>query len=122
MTINDVQKREQTEMLALPPCIITDEEKRRHHTRLWCHYHAEEDKCVRTEWKARFPEDVTTEVVFYAWRKEQSKADSAERRANNARRGCSSWRILPARRRSLVDQFSSMLLDSSMEDELDFGF
>jgi hypothetical protein len=50
MNINDVQKREQTEMLALPPCIITDKEKRRHHTRLWRHYHAEENKCVRTEW------------------------------------------------------------------------
>jgi hypothetical protein len=40
---------------------------------------------VRAEWKSSFPEDVATEVAFYAWRKEQCKTDSAARRAGKAR-------------------------------------
>jgi hypothetical protein len=40
---------------------------------------------VTAEWKSSFPEDVPAKVAFYAWRKEQCKADSAARRADKAR-------------------------------------
>jgi hypothetical protein len=120
--LDDVQTCEQTEMLALPPCLITDEEKRRHRTRLRRLYHAKEDKCVRVEWKARFPEDVATKVAFYAWRKEQRKADSAKRRADNARCGRHHGAYCWPADDHWLDQFSSAPLDSSMEDESDFEF
>jgi hypothetical protein len=83
---------------------------------------------VRAEWKSSFPEDVATEVAFYAWRKEQCKADSVARRADKARFGAftkayiSSLQMIDDNHDRWLDQFSSSPLDSSREDDSDFDF
>ncbi|XP_051221905.1 uncharacterized protein [Lolium perenne] len=90
-TINfhDVFTREQAEMLAPLPPVITREHQRRQRELEQRLLIAERDEALRLEWARRFPEDVAAMEAFYAQKEEEkaaAKASREKRRAESAAR------------------------------------
>nr|XP_051221542.1 ethylene-responsive transcription factor ERF098-like [Lolium perenne] len=70
MNFHDVWTREQTKMLAPPPAITREQQRRQREMeqRLLI---AERDEALRLEWARRFPEDVAATEAFYAQKEEE---------------------------------------------------
>nr|XP_051211601.1 ethylene-responsive transcription factor 1-like [Lolium perenne] len=71
MNFHDVFTREQAEMLALPPPVITREQQRRQRELEQRLLIAERDEALRLEWVRRFSEDVVATEAFYAQKEEE---------------------------------------------------
>jgi hypothetical protein len=64
MNFRDVESREETEFLAPPPRLITQEDNRRHRALQRQLYHAVEDERLRAELRQHFPEDIAATEAF----------------------------------------------------------
>ncbi|XP_051202434.1 uncharacterized protein [Lolium perenne] len=71
VNFSDVWMRQQVEDLAPPPQAITQEARQWQRELEWHLLVTERDKRMHLEWAWCFPEDVTTEVAFYAEKEEQ---------------------------------------------------
>nr|XP_051211040.1 ethylene-responsive transcription factor 2-like [Lolium perenne] len=78
MNFHDVFTREQAEMLAPPPPMITREQQ---HLLI-----AERDEALRVEWARRFPEDVAATAAFYAEKEKKEEEKAAEKAKKKASR------------------------------------
>nr|XP_020194327.1 uncharacterized protein LOC109780157 [Aegilops tauschii subsp. strangulata] len=84
MNFHDVYTREQTQAVALPPHLITDQDRAEHHRRQRRLLIAEEDERAMAEWRWRHPEDVANERAYWAERTARRRAERVDRRRRKA--------------------------------------
>jgi hypothetical protein len=86
MNLSDDWTRQQAEDLVLPPQAVTQEARQRRRELEQCLLIAERDEPMRLEWARRFPEDVTTEVAFFAEKATQKRDREARRAKKEAKK------------------------------------
>ena len=86
MNFHDVFTREQAEMRAPPPPMITREQQCRQRELEQRLLIAVRDEALRLEWARRFPEDVAATEAFYAQKEEKKAAEKAKKKASRDKR------------------------------------
>ena len=84
MNFDDVNSLEEAEFAAPAPCLVTDEDRRRHRQAQRRLTITEHDERAMAAWKREFPEDVQAEVQFYAAKRAERRAKRADRRRRKA--------------------------------------
>ncbi|KAE8776430.1 Farnesyl pyrophosphate synthetase [Hordeum vulgare] len=80
MNYQDVYTREQTQDLALPPRLISDQDRQEHRRQQRGLLIDEEDVRAMAEWRRRHPEDVDAENAFWAERTARRREERQDRR------------------------------------------
>ncbi|KAM0912306.1 hypothetical protein ACQ4PT_012976 [Festuca glaucescens] len=83
LNFHDVNSAAQAEMLAPPPCLVTNEERQRHRQRQRRLAIAVADERTMAAWRENFPQDVIDENEFF---KQQQAERKAARQAKQARK------------------------------------
>jgi hypothetical protein len=74
-----VESLEEEEFLAPAPCLVNDEDRRRHRqVQRWIAI-AEHDKQLMRQWRAQFPSDVDNSDTFFANLRAQRRSDRLHR-------------------------------------------
>jgi cytochrome c peroxidase len=81
MNFPDVESLEEAEFLAPPPCLVTDEDRRRHRQVQRRIAIAERDEQLMRQWRAQFPNDVDNTDAFFANLRAQRRSNRRHRRA-----------------------------------------
>jgi hypothetical protein len=80
MNFPDVESLEEAEFLAPAPCLVDDEDRRRHHQVQRRIAIAEHDEELMRQWRAQFPSNVDNTSVFFANLRAQRRSDRRHRR------------------------------------------
>ena len=81
MNFPDVESLEEAEFLAPPPCLVDDEDRRRHRQVQRRIAIAECDEQLMRQWRAQFPNDADNTDAFFANLRAQRRSDRRHRRA-----------------------------------------
>ena len=81
MNFPDVESLEEAEFLAPPPCLVDDEDRRRHRQVQRRIAIAEHDEQLMRQWRAQFPNDVDNTDAFFADLRAQRRSNRRHRRA-----------------------------------------
>ncbi|KAK1630300.1 hypothetical protein QYE76_004615 [Lolium multiflorum] len=81
MNFPDVESLEEAEFLAPPPCLVDDEDRRRHRQVQRRIAIAERDEQLMRQWRAQFPNDVDNTDAFFANLRAQRRSNRRHRRA-----------------------------------------
>ncbi|KAE8819246.1 Glutamyl-tRNA(Gln) amidotransferase subunit A [Hordeum vulgare] len=84
MNFHDVYTREQAQVVAPPPRLITDQDREDHRRRQCRLLIAEEDERAMAEWRRRHSEDVAAENAFWAERTARRRTERAGKRRHKA--------------------------------------
>ncbi|KAK1692034.1 hypothetical protein QYE76_008731 [Lolium multiflorum] len=81
MNFPDVESLEEAEFLAPTPCLVDDEDRRRHRQVQRRIAIAEHDEELMRQWRAQFPNDVDNTAAFFADLRAQRRSNRRHRRA-----------------------------------------
>ncbi|KAK1645340.1 hypothetical protein QYE76_063145 [Lolium multiflorum] len=81
MNFPDVESLEEAEFLAPPPCLVDDEDRRRHRQCSAGSPSPRNDERLMRRWRAQFPNDVDNTDAFFADLRAQRRSNRRHRRA-----------------------------------------